>query len=558
MDVFPSTACPIIHQSDNGKLEAVRRSADFHPSIWGDQFITNYSQDQTRIDAMTKRAEQLKKEVKGILENTKDLLQEMNLINVLQLLGVAHIFEKEIEESLQKLYNSQKVIVSDDLYVVALKFRLLREQGYNVSSDVFRKFQDGEGNFKESLAFNVEGLLSLYEAAHLSVQGEDILDHALTFTRECLRSMLANLTFPLSMKVEYALELPLHKRLNRVEARRYISVYQEEKERIDVVLELAKLDFNLLQSLHQREIRDISMWRSDINLPSKLQFARDRLVECYFWTLGVYYEEKYSRARIIMTKITDLVSFMDDIYDVYGTLEELQLLTDAIQRWEVAAAKHLPGYLKTFFLTLLKVFEQIENQLAPEEKSYRIIHLKEVMKEIAKAYLEEAKWYNAGYVPTFEEYMGTALITSVYPLLSVAASVGMEKVANEEAFNWLTSKPKLVMSASVVCRLSDDIQSNKREKMTGHLASSIECYMKEHGVTEQEAREKLQEFVLTAWKDINEECLKPTPFDMTLLMRPLNLARVIEFMYMYEDGYTDSRGKTKENIISLLVDPIPI
>ncbi|KAM7473348.1 hypothetical protein LguiB_020591 [Lonicera macranthoides] len=27
------------------------------------------------------------------------------------------------------------------------------------------------------------------------------------------------------------------------------------------------------------------------------------------------------------------------------------------------------------------------------------------MKELAKAYFEEAKWYNEGYVPTLEEYM---------------------------------------------------------------------------------------------------------------------------------------------------------
>lgn len=64
----------------------------------------------------------------------------------------------------------------------------------------------------------------------------------------------------------------------------------------------------------------------------KLPFARDRLVESYFWILGVYFEPQYSLARDIFAKVFLFTSVMDDIYDSYGTFEELQLLTDAIER----------------------------------------------------------------------------------------------------------------------------------------------------------------------------------------------------------------------------------
>ena len=39
-------------QSQNAKSEVVRRTANFHPSIWGDRFISNTSEDKvTRLFA---------------------------------------------------------------------------------------------------------------------------------------------------------------------------------------------------------------------------------------------------------------------------------------------------------------------------------------------------------------------------------------------------------------------------------------------------------------------------------------------------------------------------
>ena len=88
---------------------------------------------------------ELKKEVKKLvgvdaIQNTRDML---DLIDAVQRLGVAFHFETEIEAILQRLHNN---IIDDiccddevndidgDLYSVALCFRLLRQQGYNVSS----------------------------------------------------------------------------------------------------------------------------------------------------------------------------------------------------------------------------------------------------------------------------------------------------------------------------------------------------------------------------------------------------------------------------------------
>ena len=75
-------------------------------------------------------------------------------------------------------------------------------------------------------------------------------------------------------------------------------------------------------------------WWKALGVAKKLTFCRDRIVECYFWSLGVYFEPHYSRARIYITKVIALLSIMDDIYDAYGMVEELQAFTEVIQRFE--------------------------------------------------------------------------------------------------------------------------------------------------------------------------------------------------------------------------------
>ena len=69
----------------------------------------------------------------------------------------------------------------------------------------------------------------------------------------------------------------------------------------------------------------ICRWWKDLNISTKLPFIRDRVIECYFWILGVYFEPEFSLARSILTKVIAMTSVIDDIYDVYGTPEELEL-----------------------------------------------------------------------------------------------------------------------------------------------------------------------------------------------------------------------------------------
>jgi UDP-N-acetylmuramyl pentapeptide phosphotransferase/UDP-N-acetylglucosamine-1-phosphate transferase len=72
----------------------------------------------------------------------------------------------------------------------------------------------------------------------------------------------------------------------------------------------------------------------DLYSDVKLTYARDRIVESYFYSFGAFHEEN-SRIRIIVTKVFVLIGLMDDTYDVRATMEECQMLDEAIQRYVV-------------------------------------------------------------------------------------------------------------------------------------------------------------------------------------------------------------------------------
>ncbi|KAL9454270.1 hypothetical protein AB3S75_009796 [Citrus x aurantiifolia] len=508
----------------NSGKDSTRRSANFRPSIWGDHFL-QYTCDYQETDDRSLKHLELKKEIRRMLKALNKTSHTLELIDAIQRLGVSYHFESEIDEILGKMHEAYGDgdlwdNENDKLYYIALQFRLFRQNGYRISADVFNTFKGSDGKFKASLAKDVRGILSLYEATHLRVHEENILDEALAFTTSHLESIATHqIRSPLAEQVKHALVQPIHKGLQRLEARQYIPIYHEESSHNEALLTFAKLDFNKLQKLHQKELGDISRWWKELDFTHKLPFIRD----------------KSCRALLL----------------------ELELFTSAIERWDINAIDQLPEYMKLCYRALIDVYSEVEKDLASQGKLYRLYYAKEAMKNLVKHYLFEAKWCHQNYVPTVDEYMAVALVTSTCPMLSTISFVGMGDIVTKESFEWLLSNPRSVRASSAVYRLVNDIMSHKFEQSRGHVASSVECYMKQYQATEEEAYNELRKQVSNAWKDINEDCLRPTVVPMPLLMRILNLMRVADVIYKYEDGYTFAEV-LKDFIASLFINPVPI
>ncbi|XP_021803363.1 (-)-alpha-pinene synthase-like, partial [Prunus avium] len=180
------------------------------------------------------------------------------------------------------------------------------------------------------------------------------------------------------------------------------------------------------------------------------------------------------------------------------------------------------------------------------------------LKALARAYFEEARWFNEGYTPTMEEYLPAAIVSTGYHMLSTVSLLGMGDIVTKDTFEWLFSDPKIVRASAAICRLMDDIVTNKFEKERGHVACTIDCYMKQYGVSEQEAVDALNKQVVDQWKDINEEFLRPTAAPMAVLIRALNFAKVMDLLYKGDDGYTRVGKVVKDKIASHFIDPVPI
>ncbi|KAF8026087.1 hypothetical protein BT93_F2792 [Corymbia citriodora subsp. variegata] len=557
------SAIPSSPSAKEVSLVAERRSASYHPSIWGDYFLRYDSDPCSRnFHDGEEQIEKLKEEVKKMVAAIVPTSQKLDLIDQIQRLGIAYHFQDVIDEQLEQIHKSYFEFndgdhLCDDLHMVALLFRLLRQRGYRISREIFEKFKDSEGNFRESLAADVGGMLSLYEACHLRVHGEDVLDEALSFALTHIESTDENQVSPaLAKQVRHALKQPIHKGLPRLEARQYIPIYQEEPSHNELLLSLAKLDFNLLQEQHQKELGNITRWWKELDVARNFPFARDRLVECYFWIIGVYFEPEFVLGRRLMTKVIAMTSIIDDIYDVYGTLEELELFTEAIERWSTDAIDGLPKYMQVCYKALLDVYDDAEKAIPENGTSYRLYYAKEAMKKLVRAYFAEAKWFHQGHVPTMQEYMAVALVTSAYEMLSTTSFVGMGDLATKDAFDWLLGGPKMVKASATVCRFMDDIVSHQFEQKRGHVASAVECFVEQYGVTEQEAKDELRRRVVEAWKDVNEECLAPTAIPSQLLTLILNLTRMINVLYSDKDNYTHAETKLKNYVTSLLIYPL--
>ncbi|KAK3219349.1 hypothetical protein Dsin_013319 [Dipteronia sinensis] len=488
--------------------EVIRLQTEFPSNIWKDSsaFTSNIATRILEFDqTYGKKMEELKDELREmIIAPTNDPTEKVGLINSLCRLGVSYHFVTEIEEQLTQIFESQPYLSDDndyDLYTVALMFRVLRQHGYNMSCDNFNKFKDSDGKFKEILTSDAKGMLSLYEAAHLRRHGEDILEEALVFSKVHLQFLAEKSSLNVAKQIMDALEMPLHKGMPRLEARKYISFYQVDDSRNHTLLLFAKLDFNRLQLLHQQELSHLSSWWKILNLPSKLPYIRDRLMEAYLSVVTVYFEPCYSRARLILCKLTKVITFIDDTFDSYGTFEELQLFTHAVQRWDISALDELPDYMKIVYSALLNTFDEISEDLTEEEISYKVSYMKNAMKEIVTVYFVEAEWLNQNYVPPFDEYMRNGSISVGMFMFTAATFLGMRE---ENAFEWLQTGPKILRAAYFIARGRNDLMNHKFDLARAHGACSVECYMNEYGLTTKETIEKLNTMFENAWKDINE------------------------------------------------------
>ncbi|CAL9072972.1 unnamed protein product, partial [Musa acuminata var. zebrina] len=536
-----------------------RRSANYQPSSWSDEYIQSLRNDTKVQEDNATRMGKLTADVKQLIYMKKGIEEQLQLIDHLQQLGVSYHFKEDIKDALWTIYRSMEevnMLLKDNLHATALMFRLLREHGFAVSEGVFYRFMDEKGNLKASLRHQTEGLMSLYEASHLAKEGEHALEEATNFTTKQLKSLMEGSLEPhLREHVAHALELPLNWRMPRLQTRWFIEASQREAKMNPVLLELAKLDFNRVQIIYQRELREVSRWWSNLGLAQRLPFSRDRLMENYFWTVGWAFEPQFARFWEAQTKGNCLITTIDDVYDVYGTIDELELFTDAVERWDVNTMDKLPEYMKICFLALFNTTNDTAYNVMKEKGLDIIPHLKKAWADLCKAYMVEARWYHQGYTPNLEEYLENALV-SISGLLILTLAYCTSDDVSQETLEDFHSCPEIARRSSMILRLCDDLGTSKDELERGDVPKSIQCYMHESGLSEYAAREHIRRLIRGNWRAINGDRSFTSRFEENLKMIAINIPRMAHCMYQYGDGYGKPDGVIEDRIGSLFIEPI--
>ncbi|KAJ6734369.1 TERPENE SYNTHASE 12-RELATED [Salix purpurea] len=238
----------------------------------------------------------------------------------------------------------------------------------------------------------------------------------------------------------------------------------------------------------------ILVWWRRVGLATKLHFARDRLIESFYWAVGVAFEPQYSDCRISVAKMFSFVTIIDDIYDVYGTLDE----------WDVSVIDDLPDYMKLCFLALYNTINEIAYD-----------NLKEKGENILP-YLTKAK----------------------------------EETENLQKYHDIISWP------SYIFRLCNDLASASAEIARGETANSVSCYMRTKGISEELATESVMNLIDETWKKMNKEKLGDSLFAKHFVETAINLARQSHCTYHNGDAHTSPDELTRKRVLSVITEPI--
>ncbi|XP_062087433.1 (3S,6E)-nerolidol synthase 1-like [Humulus lupulus] len=503
-------------------------------------------------------------EIKNVMNNIiladydhQHSIEGLNLVNAVLRLGIDYHFQDEINAILERehlnfssgdddvvnhgFYNNNNV--QDYLYDVFLRFRLLRQGGYDVSTDVFNELKDKRGNFNPSVAEDREGLRELFEASQVRIEGEHVLEEAEVFSGQHLKEW-ANLNDHTSeaRTIQVTLEQPCHKTLARITAPNFLeSLFPATRHQgwMTLLQKLATTDFKIVQSIHRMEIVQVSKWWKELGLAKELKFARDQPLKWYLWTVASLADPNLSEERIELTKPISLVYIIDDIFDVHGTLDELTLFTNAVNNWDITANKEqLPDYLKICFKALDGITNEISHVVYRKHGWNPIDSLRKSWGKLCNAFLLEAQWFASGKLPNEEEYLKNAIVSSGVHVVLVHMFFLLGQGISMEAVNLLDDIPGLVSSTAAILRLWDDLGSAKDENQNGHDGSYVECYMKKHqGCLVEEARDHVISMIKNEWERLNKECFSSKHFPMCFKKGCLNAARMVPIMYHYDDNH---------------------
>nr|QIC19056.1 putative alpha terpinol/1,8-cineole synthase [Pinus nigra subsp. laricio] len=565
---------------------ATRRIANHHSNLWADDFIHSLS---THYEAPSyrERAERLIKEVKEMFTEIEDglsitplsdLLSRLSMVDSIERLGIDRHFKMEIESALDYVHSywTEKGIGCGresgvtDLNSTALGLRTLRLHGYPVSSSVLEQFKAEKGQFATSSIQTDQGeirtIFNLFRASLVAFPNEKVMEQAQIFSTIYLKEYLEKIPLSsLSRQIEYVMEYGWHTTLPRLEARHYMDVFGYNEMpwmsyvNIEKLLELAKLEFNIFHSIQQRELKHISRWWKDSGF-SQMNFVRHRHVEYYTLASCFAIDPEHSAFRVSFAKMCHLVTVLDDIYDTFGTMEELQLFTAAVKRWDPSATDSLPEYMKRVYTVLYETVNEMAQVAKKTQGRDTINYARHAWEAYLDSYMKEAEWISTGCLPTFEEYYENGKISFGYRISMLQPTLSMDIPFPHHILQEIDYPSRFSSLAAGILRLKGDTRCYQADSARGEEASCISCYMKENpGLTGEDVVNHIHVMVDDLIKELNWELLKPDcNAPISSKKHGYDICRAVHHGYKYRDGYSVATNEIKDLVMITVLEPVPL
>ncbi|KAL7605320.1 hypothetical protein Lser_V15G15694 [Lactuca serriola] len=499
-----------------------------------------------------------------------DLYIRLYMVDTLGRLGITRHFKMEIQNVLDETYRNGDIQIFMDVVTCALAFRLLRINGYEVSSDSLAKITK-EGDYMSSCK---DGFKDVYAALEVFKASQIIYQEELAGLGEqnstgFLKREISIDSNCIHREVDDALKLPFNGSLERMSTRRNIEHYNVDNKIIlkttysslnvsnEDYLRLAVEDFNACQFIYREEIKDLERWVVEFRL-DKLKFARQKTAYCYFSAASTFPSPELSDARISWAKSCMLTTVMDDFFDGGGSIDELVNLVQTVEKWNVDVQNDCCSEeVRILFLAIKDTASSNIDKAFKWQERDITSHVVEIWVDVVKSMLREAIWARDGSVPTMTEYIENGLLSfALGPIVPLAIYFVGPKLSEEIVQS--SEYHKLFELMSTYGRLLNDIHTFKRESKAGQL-NAVPLYMshrKNTGIEEQEAVEEIKMLMENHRREMMKLVLETKGSIVPKACKDAfwSMCNVVNLFYAKDDGYT---GNAILDVVKeIIYDPV--
>nr|QTW97448.1 KSL2 [Artemisia annua] len=481
-----------------------------------------------------------------------DLYARLSIVDTLERLGIARHFRVEIQNVLDETYKcwlQRDEQIFTDIVTCALAFRVLRINGYEVSSDslneiITEPFRD------------VYTALEVYRASQTIYKEESAFEEQSLRSADFLKwkiSLASNqLSKYIHKEVESALKFPFYATLERIYTRRNIEHYDVGNTRTlkttyrssnfsnKDYLTLAVDDYNTCQSIYREELKGLERWVVENKL-DQLKFARQKTAYCYFSVAATLSSPELSDARISWAKSSILTTVIDDFFDVGGSMDELANLIQCVQKWDVNVDTDCCSEeVRVVFLALKDAVCWIGDTAFKWQGRDVTRHVIDLWLDLMNSMMREAIWTRDACVPTINEYMENAYVSFalgpiVIPVLYFIGPKLSEEVVQSSEYQYLF---KLMSTQG---RLLNDIQGFKREFKEGKLnAVTLQMSHEKSGIVNDEVVKEMKILVKNQRRELMQLVLEAKGSIVPRACKDAfwNMCNVLNLFYSTDDGFT--------------------